>query len=350
VIVFLLALLLAAPAQAATVKADAECDHFCSVELTYAAAPGEVNDLTITHAQDGIVQFHDAGATVTGCTAVDASTVRCQGGLDGDTTHVDADLGDGDDTFHGDASVDGGPGSDLLVSATGADFVDRDGAEPDRYVGPARVDYGFRRDDLRIDLRAGRVMPDGDTLQAVSEVAAGSGDDVLIGSDHRDVLTGGYGSDRLLGLGGDDELATGVDRGGDVDDEGRGRDVVEGGAGNDTITVTSRHDAGNVLRCGSGRDDLDLIQREDFVSGDCERIGVGESSRVRIFPRGRVFIRDPDRGRLVARSGHLVVARGTGKLALNAAGRALLARRGRLKVSVSLLGPDPGGFRMQLRR
>jgi hypothetical protein len=353
--VLLIALLLifAAPASAATVEQGGSCDHFCSFELTYTAAPGEVNDLTITRPAPGVLEFHDPGAPVSGCAAIDAHTVRCPSGTGSDSTFVSADLGDGDDTFHGSGSVDGGPGSDLLVSTEAASFVDDDGAEPDRYVGRAVVDYSSRLDDLRIDLRAGQVMPDGDVLEGVPSATGGSGDDVLIGTDGRNELIGGYGSDRLVGLGGNDDLITGI-YSGDAHYEPRGRNIVDGGAGDDRIIVTSRHDAGNVLRCGSGRDYVLSVMRRDFVGGDCNRLALNayvNHFSVHIHPRKHVFVTEHEEARKIAYAGRHVVARGRRNLRLNALGRRLLERHGRLKVTVEMHDLRKiSGFRMELRR
>jgi hypothetical protein len=179
------------------------------------------------------------------------------------------------------------------------------------------------------------------------DATGGLGDDVVIGTDGRNTLVGGYGSDRILGLGGDDELMTGIDAGASIFYEPHDRDVVEGGAGDDTVTVTSRHDAGNVHRCGAGRDAVIQVLRHDFVDGDCERLALGaddEHHAVHVHPRASVFVVD----RVEPTPGDQVVARGRRNLRLNALGRRLLARRGRLKVEMHDRRTT-AGFRMELR-
>ena len=163
----------------------------------------------------------------------------------------------------------------------------------------------------------------------------------------------GYGSDRILGLGGDDVLMTGIDAGASIFYDPHDRDVTEAGAGDDTITVTSRHDAGNVHRCGAGRDAVIQVLRHDFVDGDCERLALGadEHYAVHIHPRASVFVVDRVEARKVAYAGDRVVARGRRNVRLNALGRRLLARRGRLKVTVEMHDRRAtAGFRMELRR
>jgi hypothetical protein len=349
VVLIVLFLILVTPASAATVSTKSYCDRYsCSSENRFVAARGERNDVTLSESVPGFVDLHDAGAPVGGCTSIDTNTVRCASG----TTFVD--LGDGDDTFHGTFGiVDGGPGSDVLSGP--AAFEDDDPAEPDHYIGPGTISYAARKDDLRIDLRAGTVAPDGDVLDGdIRDATGGFGDDVVIGTDAPNTLAGGYGSDRILGFGGDDVLMTGIDAGASIFYEPHDRDVVEGGAGDDTITVTSRHDAGNVHRCGAGRDAVIQVLRHDFVGGDCERLALGaddEHYAVHIHPRASVFVVDRVEGRKVAYAGDRVVARGRRNLRLNALGRRLLARRGRLKVTVEMHDRRAtAGFRMELRR
>lgn len=71
----------------------------------------------------------------------------------------------------------------------------------------------------------------------------GAGDDVLSGTDGRNVLIGGAGDDTLYGLGGADRLIALA-----------GDDALDGGSGND-ILVAAGHDGGDVvMRGGSGAD------------------------------------------------------------------------------------------------
>ena len=81
-----------------------------------------------------------------------------------------------------------------------------------------------------------------DTLDAQNSDGAvtlfgGDGNDVVIGTAQSDLLNGGLGADRLYGLGGDDVLTGGA--GSDVLDGGTGTDrVVEDGVSSATVTNT----------------------------------------------------------------------------------------------------------------
>jgi uncharacterized delta-60 repeat protein len=90
-------------------------------------------------------------------------------------------------------------------------------------------------------------------------IKAGTGRDVLFGARGNDRLFGGPGGDRLVGGSGNDRLVGG----------GRGQNSYSAGAGNDV--VVARNHIGERIRCGSGRRDLAIVDRHDFVVG-CERV------------------------------------------------------------------------------
>jgi hypothetical protein len=178
-LVVLLALGFAADAHAATVTYEAAPpqdprDHGPGgVSWVHVkAAPGEINVIDLS--RDGSFPVvRDAGAPLVagaGCQARVDGSVQCPGG----TFMVDA--GDGDDrvVVRADASVDGGPGSDVLESTI--------------FAG----------------------------------LSGGDGDDVLSGDGS---LDGGPGADRLTGGPLPDEL-----------EGGAGADAIDGGGGIDTLT------------------------------------------------------------------------------------------------------------------
>src|SRR3954470_14378482 len=106
----LLALLLAlaSPASAGTLVWRGDCSYryYCSHEVTYTAAPGERNDVTVTR-PGGAVLVHDAGAPVSGCQAIDAHTAQCSP-PPSEPILVRVLLGDGDDVARSTgANVDG---------------------------------------------------------------------------------------------------------------------------------------------------------------------------------------------------------------------------------------------------
>ncbi|MCW2993470.1 MAG: hypothetical protein JWQ18_965 [Conexibacter sp.] len=177
-----------ASVHAATITAD------LAGTFTYAAAPGEVNHLSLQGRDDGSVVFYAYGTTVTsapaGCTVSD-SDATCTG-----VAAVVANLGDGDDSFSTSTppslpvTVDGGDGKDWLK--------------------------GYEGDDV---LRGG---PGNDKLEGWK------GNDTLDGGDGDDELDGAAGADHLAGGAGNDLLHP-------DDFNEPSADVVDGGPGIDTI-------------------------------------------------------------------------------------------------------------------
>lgn len=320
-VVALLTLLAASPAQAATVTAGQYSTYgkyensYDGTELTVTASPGEANVLTMTADPEGFT-IRDTGAAPAagvGCIQVAGDEVRCsRKGVRGRPDKIVIDLGDGDDRLDttgvatvfahlgaGDDVASAGPafdwlhgdgGSDELHGGPGPDILDGgDDVEPDTLDGGDGIDVAafsaawvVSRD---VDLMAGTGFF-GDTLQSVEAVDGGSGDDVLLGSDGADYFVG-RGSrhgDVIDGRGGDDVLdgyGPGPDRvtGGPGDDQLRvpSGGSAEGGPGDDRIGSVLGG-AGRALRvgltCGPGRD-----VAEDFwqaLPPDCEVAGIGD--------------------------------------------------------------------------
>jgi hypothetical protein len=238
---------------------------------TWTAAPGEVNRLTVTFADDGGIVLRDASASLAagaGCAAHPGGAVTCtpppvtahsfvaEAG-DGDDAIVLAGsasggatvrAGEGDDRVEaGDCTLhaEGGPGADLLLGGArwdslaggpgpdelrGGGGVDTllgdDAAGPyaaDRLDGGPggrdHVDYSGRAGGVVVDLAAGTggAVGEGDLLAGVEHVTGGDGEDVLLGDERDNVLDARYGAAGLVdGRGGDDVL-----RGGGPED-GRG--------------------------------------------------------------------------------------------------------------------------------
>ena len=251
--------------------------------LTYYAAEGEENRLTITF--DGVVGyvFEDTGTAPGGPVAIQGACgsatglVRCVpfvseidvnlGDLnDGLTVSlpadhvfpVAADGGDGSDVLSGGAAGDdlhGGAGADLLSGGGGEDRLDS-GASPggtgtDVLVGGDgidTVDYSQRTTPQTMSLDG--VANDG---EAGEDDNIGSDVEHLVGGSQGDTIVGGAASDILEGRDGDDRIA--ASPGDDMLSGGDGDDNVDGGAGDDAI----RGDLGaDTLAGGDGR---------DFVSG-----------------------------------------------------------------------------------
>lgn len=261
-----------------------------SLEPSYAAEPGEKNELTVSVGDDAkgatAILFSDPGAVIkpgNGCVRLNEHRVRCEDEDDlGVNFHATVSLGDGDDTFETDTpsvvaggsgddvlagssgrdrllgsrgsdAIRGGPGADSLDGGRGADDVEG-GSGDDRIAdagglndtldgGPGRdlLDLSSRRRSLLIDL-ASHVsggQGENDSVLDIESAVAGRGDDIVIGDGGANRLRGGAGADRLTGRRGPDRLSGG--RGPDTlfSRDGQ-RDVVSGGHGQDAL----RYDRG----------------------------------------------------------------------------------------------------------
>lgn len=214
------ALLAPAAAHAATIS------HSGGV-LTYTAAPGEENNLSLSVQAPGFCTVRSdpcflvsegSGVTITSATAgvctarESASEVEC----DVPASAV-VDLGDGNDTVFD-------------------------------WAGPSTVDGGTGDDGL--DGNAGN-----DTLRG------GAGADTLLGEAGDDLLEGGDGDDALEGFGVNSS---------DTENDTSGRDVYLGGGGTDLVDYTSRTDALSIDLDGVGDDGAP--GEADTVGADIERI------------------------------------------------------------------------------
>jgi Ca2+-binding RTX toxin-like protein len=106
---------------------------------------------------------------------------------------------------------------------------------------------------------------------ALAETLTGSKrDDRLIGSNHRDSISGGGGEALIKGLRAIDSL----DGGGDDIYAGprdeKARDTVVVAAGYDFMKVVNHPAAKDVVRCGDGRDRV--IADSRYVLSGCERV------------------------------------------------------------------------------
>ena len=115
------------------------------------------------------------------------------------------------------------------------------------------------------------VYLDDATLIGPNHVSTGEGNDMVRGSDVRDIIRTGDGNDTVFGRGGDDN----IDGGGDNDDlrGGDGDDVIKGGKGNDTLRGEDHDDK---LSGGSGNDALVGGSGNDTMlgqSGNDELVG-----------------------------------------------------------------------------
>jgi Ca2+-binding RTX toxin-like protein len=222
-------LLLAAPgsAQAASIEAN-------PIWLSFIAAPGEVNDLTVTQS-GGQITFNDPGKTLDTtaaggqCGAPSGGEVTCSVGA----RELKIELGDADDEFVSTATtggkVSGGDGVDTVTGGPGVEKLSGDAQN--------------------------------DTLNG------GGGGDKLDGLDGVDTLNGGPGADQLSGGTENDTL----DGGGDADrlDGGFGLDTLRGGTGDDRLTGGPERDT---YEGGAGRDILDWSDQTTPVTADFDAV------------------------------------------------------------------------------
>ncbi len=336
----LLVLLAAAPAAASASTVSVSTTHYVGDEkdlpdtyatVTWTAAPGEANRLTVTALRDRIVVYdHGAPLTIgTGCTPLGDGGALCLTTLPIEHVDLTADAGDGNDTIafggtvpsgrsvidagpgddhitlglHGFTTVDGGPGDDVLRSGpgndtllggTGADVISGgpgndlivgDPASgpysPDRLDGGSNtlhhvhsgvgdlLDYSYRPDPVRVDLAAGIGGATGerDVVRHFEIVEGGTAPDVLLGDDHDNYLTDN-------GVRAPATYASGsriAGRGGDDlligGTRGGPPATLVGGAGADSISLNGPGRADG----GPGDDDLSLVTAQ----GGTARCGTG---------------------------------------------------------------------------
>nr|WP_296430627.1 calcium-binding protein [Roseovarius sp. BRH_c41] len=152
----------------------------------------------------------------------------------------------------GNDTLEGGGGDDLLHGGAGDDRLDG-GAESDTasyaWARPGGIDgaiFANTFGSVSVSLSTGTAMGvfGTDTLISIENVIGTGANDILLGNELDNMLSGGAGNDNLEGLGGDDVLIT-----------GSGDDTVSAGAGDDTVVVG----LGNKnLNGGSGFDTLDF--------------------------------------------------------------------------------------------
>ncbi|MGW0705214.1 calcium-binding protein [Streptomyces sp. NPDC002643] len=268
--------LFAAPAAQAADPGPATLVH--DGELWYKAAPGQTNDLTISAEveQRGewewvyVLTFDDryemtiesSAASADECvypSASDHTVVQCAVEIpqnSDDTDIYDVTVRDGNDkvTIPADnsayATIYGGPGNDVLDSASGAPVLKGEDGN-DRLNGGGGVwavgPYGGKGHDTITNCALdcyGGAGDDSLTGDADGNVLHGeSGNDTLYGKQGRDVLNGGTGNDKLHGNRGADRLNGNEGNDtlwGDQDNDAlygnSGNDTLYGGAGTDTLS------------------------------------------------------------------------------------------------------------------
>lgn len=253
---------LALPASSSA--SSAEVQGFAG-ELFFFATAGETNNVTVGRAGNNYV-FSDTGSTITpmtGCTALSANSVSCDGTEVGG---IKVYAGDKDDTVTVAPTIVPMP----LGSYYTPDVVlaGEDGA--DTLNGGANVENGlFGQDegytgDTSADTLIGGSLRD--------ELAGGAGPDQMIGNGEGDNFQAGPGADNMSGGPGFDRFNAGS--------EPDGADVFRGGADYDSISY-DRETAVNVTlndQPGDGDSCPGATCENDDVGADIESIDTGSGN------------------------------------------------------------------------
>ena len=260
------------------------------VGLTYRAARGEVNHLTMNpfagptegvSASSMTIQDDSAPLRQLGEFCLPETPLRCP------SVAMYAYMGDGNDfgvanPFIRDAYIWGQRGDDD-VSASGRDHaVAFGGPGNDRVSAGADLDaeaWGQGGDDV---IRAG--------TQSIAHLYGGAGDDlitILTATFGPSVVDGGAGRDRIdvampgccldvLGGDGADSIDAAAAR---SVDGGRGNDgitahgIVGGARGNDRVDVSGNPDQSDTVSCGPGTDTV-TADPSDSIADDCETVTI----------------------------------------------------------------------------
>ena len=192
------------------------------------------------------------GSALNDCLDGGAGWDRIQG-FEGNDTLIGGPDGDNIWAGPGDDSVLGGPGNDWIEVfgswPSGKDTID--GGDDYDVV---RYEFGSNGNDrsLFYQIQSGeqiQLSPFGGSAKLISieeiQIAAGRGDDTVIGTDGRDWVAGNDGNDSILAGNGPDWLSG-----------GRGRNWLDGGDGDDNIQV-SQESTSNTVIGGPGYDRLE---------------------------------------------------------------------------------------------
>ncbi len=326
-----LCLVAAAPAAAATVSVRVGDDTtsrgnaVTTATVVVSDDRGAADDVSFTVAEAGPSRYSVAVTDVAGltagpgCAVVDSMTVTCAGATRfRGRVAADVKLGSGADRMAATVgpmhslTVDGGPGSDTILGASGKDatYFDFSGSSGDDVLragtstgrmtggpGADHIDTGQSDVDLSyadssagvtLDLRRGtgsRGDARGDVLTGQiltllgsrhdDDIHAGDGGSLIYGSAGNDVLVGGDGADFLNGGTGDNTLRGGPGNdslGADAGRYGHPRNRMDGQAGNDDLTGALATDD---LRGGAGRDRVMNVagnDRVDVRDGGADRV------------------------------------------------------------------------------
>ncbi len=178
--------------------------------------------------------------------------------LDGYESNDKLDGREGDDRLYGGNGSDvltGGPGADLLSGGVGFDYASYEFSDAGVVVRLHTIlETGGRGGDAEGDtfvIENSYTFTDDD---GTSREVAVPDIEILIGSNHDDVLAGDFRFNVIWGLAGNDRIYGGPDGGDDWLLGGAGNDEVYGGKGNDLLYGG---DGDDLLKGGPGNDTLE---------------------------------------------------------------------------------------------
>jgi hypothetical protein len=372
-----------------------ECSPDCETVLAYTAQHGERNDVGAQRQARApgedftrirVVDNFAPLSAGPGCRALDEHTAECDIPDDTPLAKGTFKLGDGRDylslpAFPAPAVANVGAGNDLVTGGRYGDIFEG-GPGTDALHGEDGQDtavFSERSRHVRVDLASPALdgVPGSlDWLPNIENVYAPSARGaVLSGNRKRNVLMTRHGG-RVSGRRGDDQLTVG---GGGVAYGGPGDDVISNETPLGALTGPQRP---RRYGCGSGKDFVDGTGLRDVVAADCENVGADSPSQsqwTRLFshPSRSNTIAILSYGCLIADGCPLTITGRIGSprgpvvalrrlnlgfnaqdsrlhhyaLRLNAKGRTLLRRRGRMKVYVWFReGPYSTGLRFLPRQ
>ena len=318
----------------------------------------DMNDRAVVATSRGAVVHGDVGDDVLrGASGGD----RLEGGFGNDQL-FGSSRGDTLRGGSGNDWLEGGAGNDSELGGSGDDIIQQ-GALPngsdtlDGQDGFDVLDYGRRTRPVRIDVNN---LRDDGSLDVNERDSVRGGFDRLIGGSHSDLIGGRETTDHLVGGAGSDVI------------EGRrGDDRIDAGPGIDTIRA--RDLSTDLIACNEDTDSVAADSR-DTVAADCERVrrvasvtvtlaGAPQSPTllVRIacptsafkYCNGRLLVRTASRvktrtGSRVLTVGHRTFSVGSNSarvigVRIRSAGRALVAKNGKLAVRMFVSGYDGAG-------
>ena len=174
--------------------------------LTYTAAPGEANDVTVSVVGGNLAIADTAGVTPTATCTLGLTGLDC-GPVSSLTGPMTINTGNGNDRVTIDSSVsspipsiivDGGTGNDTITNLSNV---------------PTTASYASSLNGVSVDLSLTGAQNTGDgsdTLSGVQNLTGSSFDDTLTGNGADNTLAGGAGNDTLDGSGGNDMLVGGA--------------------------------------------------------------------------------------------------------------------------------------------